>query len=91
MRIHKALIGFGLLADAGLVALLIAVSGFIFEGPEGARGEISAVLGWSTALLVCILSPALGLYAWRKGRQGLASALTWLPPAAALLGLLISA
>lgn len=84
----KLLVGLGLLADAGLAILLIAISGFVFGGPEGARGEASAVAGWSATLAICVLSPALGLWMWRRGRRDLALSMIWLPAIAVLLGLI---
>ncbi|MFS8038618.1 hypothetical protein ACI7BZ_16960 [Xanthobacter sp. AM11] len=82
----KLAIGLGLLANAGLAALLIGISGFVFGGPEGARGEASAVMGWASTLAICLLSPALGLWMWRRNRRDLALAMTWLPPLAFLVG-----
>ncbi|MGR7997299.1 hypothetical protein [Xanthobacter sp. ZOL 2024] len=85
-RASKVVVGLGLLADAALVVLLLAISGFVFGGPEGAGGEMSAVVGWSLTLAVCILSPLLGLLMWRRGRVDLALAMTWLPVVALLVG-----
>ena len=82
----KVAISLGLLVNAGLAILLIAISGFVFGGPEGARGEASAVMGWGSTLAVCVLSPLLGLWMWRRGRRDLALAMTWLPPLAFLVG-----
>ena len=79
--------GLGLLVDAGIVILLIAISGFVFGGPEGARGEVSAVMGWASTLGITLLSPAMGLWMWRRGRRDLALAMVWLPPLAFMLGL----
>lgn len=76
----------GLLVDTGLVTLFIAISGFVFGGPEGARGEASAVAEWSLAVGICVLGPILGLVMWRRGRRDLALAATWLPPLALLVG-----
>lgn len=70
----------GLLADAGIAVLLIAISGFVFGGPEGANGEFYAVLGWSLAFGAAVLGPAIGLFLWRKRHYSLALLLTWLPP-----------
>lgn len=84
----KLLAGLGLLANAGLAILLIAISGFVFGGPEGARGEASAVAGWGSTLAICVLSPALGLWMWRRRRWDLALAMIWLPLLAFLLGVI---
>ncbi|MEP9351178.1 hypothetical protein [Xanthobacter sp. KR7-225] len=86
----KVAIVLGLLADAGLVVLLIAISGFVFGGPEGARGEASAVAGWGMSLAVCLLSPLFGLLMWRRGRRDLALAMVWLPPLAILVGAVVA-
>ncbi len=83
----KVAMAFGLLADAGVVILLIAISGFVFGGPEGARGEIHAVMGWAGAVATFVVPPALGLWFWRRGRPDVGVALAWLPPLAALAAL----
>ena len=80
----------GLLADAALVVLLIAISGFIFEGPEGANGAASAVAGWGMSLAVCVLSPLMGLMMWRRGRRDLSLVMGWLPPLAMLVGAVVA-
>ncbi|MFG1281663.1 hypothetical protein V5F34_10280 [Xanthobacter autotrophicus] len=85
----KLAIGLGLLANAGLAILLIAISGFVFGGPEGANGEASAVAGWGSTLAISILAPALGLMMWRRGRRDLALAMVWLPPLALVVGALV--
>ncbi|MFG1370933.1 hypothetical protein V5F32_02030 [Xanthobacter oligotrophicus] len=79
----------GLLANAGLAILLIAISGFVFGAQEGANGEASAVAGWGSAFSVTVLAPALGLMVWRRGRRQLALAMVWLPPLALLVGGLV--
>lgn len=89
-RALQAAIALGLIADAGLVILLLAISGFVFGGPEGANGELSAVIGWSLTLAVCVISPLIGLVMWRRQRWDLALAITWLPGVALLVGWLIS-
>jgi hypothetical protein len=72
------------IVDLLLAVLLVAVSGFVFEGPEGARGELSAVLMWSFALLACLGLPAAGFVLRHKGYPGVGAALAWLPPLGAL-------
>lgn len=86
----KVAITLGILADAAIVVLLIAISGFVFGGPEGARGEASAVAGWGISVAVCVLSPLLGLVMWRRGRRDLALAMAWLPPLAILVGAVVA-
>lgn len=78
---------FALLADAGGVIVLVAVSGFVFGGPEGARGEIHAVMEWSGAVAAFLIPPALGLWFWHRGRQDIGTALAWLPPLATTVAL----
>ncbi|MFG1344582.1 hypothetical protein V5F59_06795 [Xanthobacter autotrophicus DSM 431] len=82
----KLFLTLGLLVNAGLAALLIGISGFVFGGPEGARGEFYAVLEWSITLGICVVGPVLGLFLWRRGLRGLALAMTWLPPLAFFIG-----
>jgi hypothetical protein len=83
----KAAVILGLIADAGLVVLLLVVSGFVFNGPAGADG--AAIAGWGMTLAVCILSPLLAWPMWRRGRRDLALAMIWLPVLALLIGILI--
>lgn len=80
----------GFLADAALVILLLAVSGFVFSGPEGANGEASAVAGWGISLAVCVISPLMGIMMWRRGRRDLALGMVWLPPLAMLVGAVVA-
>ncbi|MDI4664185.1 hypothetical protein K9U40_07545 [Xanthobacter autotrophicus] len=92
----KLAITLGLLANAGLAILLIAISGFViaisgfvFGAQEGANGEASAVAGWGSTLAISVLAPILGLMMWRRGRRDLALAMVWLPPLALLVGALV--
>jgi len=68
-----ALLILAAIVDLLLAALLIGVSGFIFEGHEGLAGDPSAVLAWSTGLLACIVMPIAGLVlrAYRKPGLGI--------------------
>ena len=67
-----ALLILAAILDLLLVALLIGVCAFIFEGHEGLAGEPSAVLAWPTGLLACIVMPIAGfaLRAYRKAGLG---------------------
>ncbi|WP_454916745.1 hypothetical protein [Xanthobacter sediminis] len=85
----KAAIGLGLVADAALVVLLLAVSGSVFGGPEGTDGAFAAIAGWSGALAVCILAPLVALFLWRRGQRDVAIATVWLPIVALLVGIAI--
>ncbi len=85
----KVAAGLGLLADAALVVLLLALSGVVFGAGQGAGGEGAAILGWSLTLAVCVIAPLLALPMWRRGRRDMAIATIWLPVIALLLGILI--
>ncbi|ABS69309.1 hypothetical protein [Xanthobacter versatilis] len=85
----KLALSLGLLANAGLAILLIAISGFVFGAQEGANGEASAVAGWGSTLAISVLAPVLGLMVWRRGRHQLALAMVWLPPLALMVGALV--
>lgn len=85
----KAAVAIGLLADVALVVVLLLVSGFVFNGPEGADSAGAAIAGWGMTLAVCVLSPLLALPMWRRGRRDLALAMIWLPVIALLVAVLI--
>ncbi|MFG1417522.1 hypothetical protein V5F38_08275 [Xanthobacter sp. V0B-10] len=85
----KVAVTLGLLADAGLVVLLLALAGVVFGAGQGGGGEGSAILGWSLTLAVCVIAPLLALPMWRRGRRDIALATIWLPVIALLLGILI--
>ena len=85
----KVAVTLGLLADAGLVVLLLALAGVVFGAGQGAGGEGSVILGWSLTLAVCVIAPLLALPMWRRGRRDIALATIWLPVIALLLGILI--
>ena len=72
------------IVDLLLAVLLVAVSGFVFEGPEGAHGELTAVLMWSFSLLLCLGLPAAGFLLRHNGYRGIGAALAWLPPLGAV-------
>ena len=84
-------VSLGILADAALLALLIGISGFVFGAQEGANGEAGAVITWSLAVGICIISVILALVFWRRGKQGLGIAAAWLPPLGLALGALLVA
>jgi hypothetical protein len=74
----------GVVADLALAALLVGISGFVFGGPEGLRGEISAVMGWSAALAAAVAAPALGGIFYARGRKGAGTLIAWLPALGAI-------
>ena len=72
--------------DVLLLALLVAVSGFVFGGgPEGMHGELSGVLVWTTGVVSCIAAPVAGFVLRRFRRAGIGDAVAWLPQLIALL------
>ena len=80
-----ALLILAAIADLGLAGLLLALSGFFFDGPEGANGEPTAVAAWIAMLAACIIAPVVGFVLRSRGRVGLGVLIAWLPPAGALL------
>lgn len=82
----KALLILASIADALLLVLLVAVSGFVFGGPpEGMNGAPSSVAAWAVGAIVCIAAPVLGFLLRRHGKPGIGVLIAWLPPAAALV------
>ena len=82
----KIILGLAALVDFLLAALLVAVSGFIFEsGPEGLHAGPWFAAAYIAAVLLCIALPIAGfiLNAWKK--YGLALALAFLPPVFTLI------
>ncbi len=74
------------IADALLLVLLVAVSGFVFGGaPEGLSGDPSSVASWTGGAIACIAAPVLGFLLRRHGKPGVGVLIAWLPPAGALV------
>jgi hypothetical protein len=74
------------IADALLLILLIAVSGFVFGGsPEGLHGDPASVAGWTGAAIACLAAPVLGFVLKRRGKPGIGVLIAWLPPVGALV------
>ena len=85
----RALVALGLLANGALLALMIAVSGFIFGGQEGLGGETSAVLAWSAIVLGLIAASIAALITTsRYKRPDLGVLIAWAPAVAAGLFML---
>lgn len=82
----KLVMGLGLLADLGLIVLLLGVVEAVLKGMETSVGRY-AVIAWAIALAISILAPLYGLKKWRAGQRGAALAGVWLP----ILGLLAGA
>ena len=80
------------LADGALAALLVGVSGFLFGGgPESMRAGTLAAVAYFAAVIACLAAPVAGFIFNNRGKAGVGLAVAWLPPAAALLALLIPA
>jgi phosphate/sulfate permease len=80
----RALSLFGLLANAGVVVLLFALSYYVFGGPEGPLSDPPAIVVWIGAMAIC-LGAAIG--GWRLVRSGspiTGLLVTWMPPLVAL-------
>jgi len=81
----KALLIIATLADFGLAALLIGISGFIFGGGhEGMHGAPWPAIGWGVAFVACFAAPLAGFALFRRGQDGLGALIGWLPPIAGL-------
>lgn len=74
-------------ADIGLAALLVAVSGFVFGAQEGLGGDPLAVAEWSIALAACLAAPVFGFVLRRRGRAGWGVLAAAIPP---LVGFMLS-
>jgi hypothetical protein len=76
----RALSLLGLLANAGVVVLLFALSYYVFGGPEGPLSDPQAIVVWVGAMAIC-LGAAIG--GWRLVRSGspiIGLLVTWMPP-----------
>jgi len=88
----KLLLVVATIADGALAALMIGVSGFFFGGgPESMRAGALAAAAYFAAVVVCLAAPVAGFILNRRGKAAVALAVAWLPPAAALVALLIPA
>jgi len=50
----RALLFLGLLANAGVVVLLFALSYYVFGGPEGPLSDPPAIVVWFGAMAICL-------------------------------------
>ena len=88
----KALLVIATVIDLALAALLIGVSGFFFGGgPEGMHGAFGPVAGWTAMFIACVVGPVAGFVFNARGKIGAGLLIAWLPPAGALLALMIPA
>ena len=78
------------IADLALAALLIGVSGFIFgAGPESMHGGALLAAGYAGMVIACVAAPVAGFFLHRRGRTAPGLAVAWLPPAGALIAILL--
>jgi hypothetical protein len=76
------------IADLGLAALLIGVSGFIFGGgPESMHGPTVLAAAWIAMIVGCFAAPAIGFVLRARGRRDLGALIAWLPPVAGVAAL----
>jgi len=88
--VTKVLLIVAALADLGLAALLIGVSGFLFgSGPESMHGGPLFAAAYAAAVVVCLVAPVAGFMVNARGKPGLGLALAFMPPAGALAALMV--
>ena len=88
----KALLIVAAIIDVAIAALLIAVSGFIFEaGPEGMHAGPAFAAAYYAGVIACLAAPVIGFVLNRRGKSGPGVLVAWLPPAGALLAFAIPA
>ena len=88
----KVLLIVAALVDLALTALLIGVSGFVIgSGPESMHGGPLWTAAYTAAVVVCVAAPVAGFMVNARGKSGLALALAFMPPAGALVALMIPA
>jgi hypothetical protein len=88
--VTKVLLIVAALIDLALAALLVGVSGFLFgSGPESMHAGPLFTAAYAAAVIVCIAAPVAGFLVNARGKPGLGLALAWMPPAGAVLALLI--
>jgi hypothetical protein len=90
--VTKALLIVAAVADFALAALLIGVSGFLFgSGPESMHAGGLLMAAYVAAVIACVAAPIIGSLINRRGQSGFGLLVAWLPPAGALLALLVPA
>jgi hypothetical protein len=88
----KFLLVVATIADGALVALMVGVSGFFFGGgPESMRAGALAAAAYFVAVVACLAAPVVGFILNRQGKAAAGLAVAWLPPAVALIAVLIPA
>lgn len=86
----RLMLGLGLLGDGVLLVFLIAMSGYVFGGPEGMRGDASAVLVWSAGVFAVVAAALAAIVLSLRGRLQQAALVAMGPPVAAMLAALAS-
>lgn len=88
----KALLVLAAVIDIALAALLIGVSGFLFgSGPESMHGGALLSAAYAAAVVVCLAAPIAGFVFMRHGKAAHGAIMAWMPPAGALVALLMPA
>ena len=88
----KALLIVAALVDLALAALLVGVSGFVTGGgPESMNTSGLATAAYWAAVVVCVAAPVAGFVVNAKGRAAAGLIVAWLPPAGALVALMVPA
>ena len=88
----KALLIVAALIDLALAALLVGVSGFIIGGgPESMNASRFAAAAYWAAVVVCVAAPVAGFVLNRSGRAVAGLIAAWVPPAGALVAVLLPA
>jgi hypothetical protein len=88
----KFLLVVATVADGALAALLVGVSGFLFGGgPESMHAGVLAAMAYFAAVIACLAAPIAGFIFNRRGKARLGLAVAWLPPAAAMVAMIIPA
>jgi hypothetical protein len=88
--VGKVVLGLAALIDFALAALLVAASGFIVgSGPESMHAGRWFAAAYVAAILACIAAPVAGFILNARGKTPLGFALVFMPPAGALMALLI--
>lgn len=78
------------LTDVALAGLLIAVSGFLFGGgPESMHGGAWLIAAYVAAVAGCVAAPVIGFVLNGRSRANLGLAVAFMPPAGALVALMI--
>jgi hypothetical protein len=82
-----ALLVIATVADLGLAALLVAVSGFIVGGGPEASNNLASTAAWAGALAGCLVAPAVGFILRRRGFPCAGTTVALVP---AMLGLIMA-